>query len=184
MKRRYCFMGKKSAGILLCRLKNKFLEVFLVHPGGPFWAKKDLGAWSIPKGEFTKDENPLDVAKREFQEELGIDCIGDFIPLTPIKQKGGKIVYAWALEGDIVPEQIKSNTFEIEWPPKSGKKQEFPEVDKGEWFNVSAAKQKIITSQSALIDELINKLNLTEEQLKNRNGTVRLKEGSSQIDLF
>ena len=117
-------MEKKSAGILLYRLKNKFLEVLLVHPGGPFWTKKDLGAWSIPKGEFTKDENPLDAAKREFQEELGIDCTGEFIPLTPIKQRGGKIVHAWALEGDIAPNQIKSNTFEMEWPPKSGRKQE------------------------------------------------------------
>ena len=89
-------MEKKSAGILLYRLKNIFLEVFLVHPGGPFWTKKDLGAWSIPKGEFTEDENPLDAAKREFQEELSINCTGEFVPLTPIKQRGGKIVYAWA----------------------------------------------------------------------------------------
>ena len=155
-------MGKKSAGILLYRLKNKFLEVFLVHPGGPFWIKKDLGVWSIPKGEFTDDEKPLDAAKREFQEELGINFTGEFIPLTPIKQKSGKIVYAWALEGDIDPNQIKSNTFEMEWPPKSGKKKEFPEIDRGEWFNVSDARQKIIPNQSALIDELINKLNLTE----------------------
>jgi len=177
-------MGKESAGILLYRLKNKFLEIFLVHPGGPFWAKKDLGAWSIPKGEFTKDENPMDAAKREFQEELGIDCTGEFIPLTPIKQKGGKIVYAWALKGDIAPNQIKSNTFEMEWPPRSGKKQEFPEIDKGEWFNVSDAKQKINTRQSVLIDELISKLNLTEEQLINRDTIAQVKKGPSQIDLF
>lgn len=177
-------MEKKSAGILLYRLKNKFLEVFLVHPGGPFWAKKDLGAWSIPKGEFTKDEEPLDAAKREFQEELGVDFTGEFIPLTPIKQKGGKIVYAWALEGDIDPNQIKSNTFEMEWPPKSGKKQEFPEIDKGEWFNASDAKQKINIGQSALIDELISKLNLTEEQLKNRDTIARVKKSAEQIDLF
>jgi len=154
---------KKSAGILLYRLKNKFLEVFLVHPGGPFWTKKDLGAWSIPKGEFSKAEIPLDAAKRELQEELGIDVTGELIPLTPIKQRGGKIVYAWALEGEIDPNQIKSNTFEMEWPPKSGKKQEFPEIDKGEWFNILDAKQKIIPNQSALIDELIIKLNLTKE---------------------
>ncbi|KUK49687.1 MAG: Putative NTP pyrophosphohydrolase [Parcubacteria bacterium 33_209] len=136
-------MAKKSAGILLYRVKNKFLEVFLVHPGGPFWAKKDLGVWSIPKGEFTESEDPQDAAKREFQEELGIYCTGDFIPLTSIKQKGGKVVYAWALKNDIDPNQIKSNTFEMEWPLKSGKKQEFPEIDRGEWFGVLEAKQKI-----------------------------------------
>src|SRR5690554_1906840 len=117
-------MLKKSAGILLYRVKNKFLEVFLVNPVGPFWVKKDLGAWSIPKGEFTEDENPLDAAKREFQEELGVYCTGEFIPLTAIRQKSGKIVYAWALEGDIIPGQIKSNTFIMEWPPKSGKREE------------------------------------------------------------
>ncbi|MCD6193319.1 MAG: NUDIX domain-containing protein [Candidatus Aminicenantes bacterium] len=177
-------MKKKSAGILLYRLKNKFFEVFLVHPGGPFWTKKDFGAWSIPKGEFTEDENPLDAAKREFQEELGINFTGELIPLTPIKQKSGKIVYAWASEGDIDPNQIKSNTFEIEWPPKSGKKQEFPEIDKGEWFNISDAKRKIIPSQLALIDELISKLNLTKEQLKTRDITAQKKDDSSQIDLF
>ncbi len=157
-------MVKKSAGTLLYRVKNKFLEVFLVHPGGPFWAKKDLGVWSIPKGEFTEDENPLDAAKREFQEEIGIYCTGEFIPLTAAKQKGGKIVYAWALEGDIDPNQIKSNTFEIEWPPKSGKKQEFPEIDKGEWFNISEAKQKINKNQVALIEELMSKLDFTEKE--------------------
>jgi len=179
-------MEKKSAGILLYRLKNEFLEVFLVHPGGPFWTKKDSGAWSIPKGEFTNDEEPLDAAKREFQEELGIDFSdfsGEFIPLTPIKQKSGKIVCAWALEGDIDPNQIKSNTFEMEWPPRSGRKQEFPEIDKGEWFSVSDAKQKIISSQSALIDELITKLNLTEERLK-KDAITQKKDDSSQIDLF
>jgi len=148
-------MFKKSAGILLYRVKNKFLEVFLVHPGGPFWAKKDLGVWSIPKGEFKEDENPLDAAKREFQEEIGIYCSGDFIPLTSIKQKNGKVVYAWALKNDIAPNQIKSNIFEMEWPPKSGKKQEFPEIDRGEWFGVLEAKQKINKSQVALIEELM-----------------------------
>jgi len=115
---------------------------------------------------------------------LGINCTGNLIPLTPIKQKSDKIVYAWTLEGDIDPNQIKSNTFEIEWPPKSGKKQEFPEVDNGQWFNISEAKQKIIPSQSALINELISKLNLTEEQLKNRDIKTQKKDGSSQLDLF
>ncbi len=156
-------MAKKSAGILLYRFKGGILEVFLVHPGGPFWAKKDLGAWSIPKGEIAENEDPLDTAKREFREELGVDFSGDLIPLTPIKQRGGKIVYAWASEGDMDPDKIKSNTFEMEWPPKSGRKREFPEIDRGEWFNISDAKRKINPAQSALIDELVGKLGLTEK---------------------
>lgn len=153
-------MGKKSAGILLYRLKGNSLEVFLVHPGGPLWAKKDLGAWSIPKGEFTEQESPLAAAKREFKEELGIEFTGSVIPLTPIKQKSGKIVYAWASEGDIDPDAIKSNTFEMEWPPGCGKKQEFPEIDKGKWMDISEARRKIIPSQSPLIDELVSTLDL------------------------
>ena len=156
-------MAKKSAGILLYRFKGGILEVFLVHPGGPFWAKKDLGAWSIPKGEIAENEDPLDTAKREFREELGVGFSGDLIPLTPIKQRGGKIVYAWASEGDMDPDKIKSNTFEMEWPPKSGRKREFPEIDRGEWFNISDAKRKINPAQSALIDELVGKLGLTEK---------------------
>src|SRR2546422_40260 len=128
-------MSKKSAGILLYRIKNKNPEVFLVHPGGPFWAKKDLGAWSIPKGELSDNEAPLDAAKREFKEETGMDINGKFIELTPVTQKGGKLVYAFALEGEIDPDEIKCNTFEMEWPPRSGKKQEFPEIDRSGWFN-------------------------------------------------
>lgn len=155
-------MAKKSAGILLYRLKNRVLEVFLVHPGGPFWAKRDLGAWSIPKGEIAGDEDPLDTAKREFREELGVDFAGELISLTPVKQKSSKVVYAWASEGDVDPDKIKSNTFEMEWPPRSGKKREFPEIDRGEWFNILDAKRKINPAQSALIDELMSKLHLTE----------------------
>ncbi|MEO8210318.1 MAG: NUDIX domain-containing protein, partial [bacterium] len=128
-------MTKKSAGILLYRLTNQILEVLIVHPGGPFWAKKDLGAWSIPKGEFTDDENPLDAAVREFHEEMGEPIQGDFIPMTPIKQKNGKVVYAYSLEHDFDVSKIKSNTFTMEWPPKSGNQQEFPEIDRGEWFD-------------------------------------------------
>ncbi len=126
--------SKKSAGILLYRLVNETTEVLLVHPGGPFWSKKDLGAWSIPKGEFDEDENPLDAAIREMEEETGLKTSGDFIELTPLKQKSGKLVYAWALQKDIDPEKIKSNHFEIEWPPKSGTKRSFPEIDKAAWF--------------------------------------------------
>src|ERR1700733_5557461 len=109
-----------SAGILLYRLKHKHLEILLVHPGGPFWKNKDLGSWSIPKGEFTTGEDALQAAKREFLEEIGSTITGDYIELTPVKQKSGKIVYAWACQGDIDPKKIKSNSFEMEWPPKSG----------------------------------------------------------------
>lgn len=146
---------KKSAGILVYRFNKKTPEFFLVHPGGPFWKNKDAGAWSIPKGEFADDEDPLLAAQREFKEEIGQVIKGDFIALTPVKQKSGKIIHAWAVEADIDPVTIKSNLFEIEWPPRSGKKQEFPEVDKAEWFTAETAKEKINTSQAALIDELI-----------------------------
>ncbi len=136
-------------------------QVFLVHPGGPFWKNKDLGAWSIPKGEFTHEENALDAAIREFEEETGSKLSGNYIALTPIKQKAGKMVYAWALEGDIDTEFFKCTSFiNMEWPPKSGKYQSIPEVDKGEWFSIDEAKQKIIPSQSTLIDELIEKLTM------------------------
>jgi predicted NUDIX family NTP pyrophosphohydrolase len=155
-------MGKKSAGILLYRFNNKQLEVLLVHPGGPFWAKKDLGAWSIPKGEV-EDEEAVDVAKREFFEETGVPIEGELIPLTAQKQKGGKTIYAWAVEGNLDASTIKSNLFELEWPPKSGKKQWFPEVDKAEWFSLQAATQKINPGQVALIDELIEKLGLEKQ---------------------
>lgn len=151
-------MANKSAGILLYRMRNKFLEVFLVHPGGPFWAKKDEGAWSIPKGEFDDDEDALTAARREFKEETGIGIKGNFIELSPIKQKSGKFVYAWAVEGDIDPSQIRSNEFEMEWPPRSGKKRSFPEVDKAAWFAPDEAEKKINGAQSALIRELVKKM--------------------------
>jgi len=151
-------MPKKSSGILIYTLQNNLLQVLLVHPGGPFWAKKDLGAWSIPKGEFDEDEDPLDAAKREVEEETGVKIDGDFIELTPVKQKSGKIIYAWALHSNFDAEQIKSNTFEMEWPPKSGKKKAFPEIDKAAWFNADEAKEKIIEGQIPLISELEIKL--------------------------
>jgi len=151
-------MSKKSTGILLYRTSNKVLEVFLVHPGGPFWKNKDEGAWSIPKGEFDDDENPLNAAIREMKEETGVVLKGDFIELTPIKQKSGKLVYAFAKEHDLDPSHVKSNEFEMEWPPKSGKKKMFPEIDKAEWFDIKTAREKIITAQSALIDELMDRL--------------------------
>lgn len=175
---------KKSAGILLYRLQSKSLELLLVHPGGPFWKNKDLGSWTIPKGEFTEEENAFEAAKREFQEEVGADFNGDFIELTPIKQRSGKLVFAWALEGDIDPAKIKSNTFEMEWPPKSGRRQEFPEIDRGEWFFVPEAKGKINESQAAFIDEIVAKLNLTQEQIRSLNVAHHKTDKPSQLDLF
>lgn len=147
-------MPKQSAGILLYRKTPQGLQVFLVHPGGPFFKNKDDGSWSVPKGEYESGEDPLAAAKREFKEETGHEITGNFIALSPIKQKGGKMVLAWAVEGDIDPKNIKSNTFEIEWPPRSGKKQTFDEIDRGEWFDITTAKTKINPAQAALIDEL------------------------------
>ena len=151
-------MTKQSAGLLLYRKQRDKLEVFLVHPGGPYWAKKDLGAWSIPKGEFDEEE-PLLAAKREFHEETGIPAPqGKYIPLKPVQQKGGKIVQAWAVAGEIDSENILSNNFEMEWPPRSRKKKSFPEVDRAAWFSVEEAQQKINPRQVRLIQELLEKL--------------------------
>ena len=147
-------MSKISAGILLFRTKKDHPEVLLVHPGGPFWKNKDEGSWTIPKGETNDGEALLPAAIREFQEETGILLSGDFIELTPVKQKSGKLVYAWALEGDIIADEIKSNNFEIEWPTRSGKIQSFPEIDKAAWYDVKTAKEKINAAQAALLDEL------------------------------
>ena|SRR5437899_3314507 len=147
-------MPKISAGLLLHRVKNGALEFLLVHPGGPFWKNKDGGAWTIPKGEITDDEEALAAAIREFEEELGFKPSGPFIELTPIKQKAGKMVHAWAFEGDCDPNQIKSNTFSMEWPPKSGKQAEFPEIDRAEFLNLEEAKKKINPAQIPLLEEL------------------------------
>jgi predicted NUDIX family NTP pyrophosphohydrolase len=137
------------------RLRNSELEVFLVHPGGPFWSKKDLGAWSIPKGEYLEGEAPLEVARREFEEETGFVPEGDFIALGDAKQSGGKIVTAWALEGDCDPLQLKSNTFMMEWPPRSGLQIEFPEVDRGGWYSIEAARERLLPGQRAFLDRLL-----------------------------
>jgi len=150
---------KKSAGILVYRKRASGIEIFLVHPGGPFWAKKDLGAWSIPKGEIGENEDEEAAARREFEEETGIKIKGDLMALKPIRQKSGKSVIAWAAEQDIDESKIKSNLFEIEWPPKSGKMQSFPEMDRAEWYSVGEAKEKIISGQAGLLDELMEKLN-------------------------
>jgi predicted NUDIX family NTP pyrophosphohydrolase len=146
---------RKSAGILLYRFHQQKLEVFLVHPGGPFWKGKETGAWSIPKGEFTEEEEPLQAAIREFKEETGSEINGNFIELQPIKQKAGKMVNCWAVEGDIDAGAISSNTYKQEWPYKSGKWQTFPEVDKAAWFSIEEAKEKINAAQAAFIDELV-----------------------------
>jgi predicted NUDIX family NTP pyrophosphohydrolase len=148
---------KKSAGILIYRFMNKQLQVLLAHPGGPLWKNKDAGAWSIPKGEFADDEDPLEAANREFTEETGIALYGGFTELTPVKQKSGKLVYAWALEFDIDASAVQSNVFEMEWPPKSGKLKRFPEIERAEWFSVEEAKQKILPAQASFIDELVSK---------------------------
>lgn len=145
---------RKSAGILLYRNTGSETEFFLVHPGGPFWKNKDAGAWSVPKGEFDDDEDPLKAAQREFQEETGIAINGKFMPLRPVKQKSGKVVYVWACEGNLDHSIIRSNTFSIEWPPKSGKIIDIPEVDKGGWFIYDEAKIKLIPGQVPILDEL------------------------------
>jgi len=150
-------MPKQSAGILLYRFTKNELEVFLIHPGGPFWAAKDDGAWSIPKGEFTEGESAIAAAKREFYEETGFVIDGNGIPLSPLKQKGGKMVFAFAVEGDCEAEKMQSNTFEIEWPPRSGKKKSFPEADRGQWFSLSEARIKISASQLPLLEEIAAK---------------------------
>jgi predicted NUDIX family NTP pyrophosphohydrolase len=152
---------KQSAGLLLYRRSFSTIEIFLVHPGGPFWKNKDEAAWSIPKGEFDDSEEPLQAAIREFLEETGIAVSDNFIELDPVIQKGGKKVFAWALEKDIDTANIHSNTFEMEWPPKSGKFQSFPEIDRGEWFTIDVAKQKINKMQADLIEQLTIKLKIT-----------------------
>jgi len=151
-------MPKRSAGMLMYRRTDARLEVLLVHPGGPFWAKKDLGAWSLPKGEYAAGEEPLAVAMREFEEETGTRPGGDFLPLGESVQPGRKIVTAWAVEGDFDVGALKSNLFEMEWPPKSGRKTSFPEVDRAEWFSIEDARKKILRGQGAFLDRLLSAL--------------------------
>jgi predicted NUDIX family NTP pyrophosphohydrolase len=149
---------KRSAGLLLFRDRSGRLEVLLVHPGGPLWTKKDEGAWSIPKGEFGERDDPLEAARREFEEETGAAPAGETIPLSPLRQPSGKVVYAWAMKGDFDPAALKSNTFSMEWPPKSGRHQEFPEVDRAAWFAVDEARRWILKGQAPFLLELMQKL--------------------------
>jgi predicted NUDIX family NTP pyrophosphohydrolase len=157
---------KISAGILLYRARGGAIEVFLVHPGGPYWHGKDVGAWSIPKGELEAGDEPLATARREFEEETGSPVSGEFVPLAPLKQPSGKLVHAWAVSGHIDASSITSNTFSMEWPPRSGKFAQFPEVDRGGWFTIPIAKEKIQSGQRGFIDQL-------QELLAPRRGPKR-----------
>jgi predicted NUDIX family NTP pyrophosphohydrolase len=145
---------KASAGILIYRVENGVLEVLLIHPGGPFWQKKEDGAWSIPKGEVAEKEDALDAACREFKEETGFDCGGPFLKLTPVKQSSRKTIHTWAAEGNYDPAALQSNAFSIEWPPRSGQIQYFPEADRAEWFTIPEARKKILKGQLPLLNEL------------------------------
>jgi predicted NUDIX family NTP pyrophosphohydrolase len=151
-------MTKQSAGLLLFKRKAGELSVLLVHPGGPFWRNKDIGAWSIPKGEFEDREEPLSAAVREVEEEIGLKIDGDFISLGQIQQPSRKIVHAWGHECDFDPSKLKSNVFEIEWPPKSGKTAKFPEVDRAGWFTIEQARDKILKGQAPFLDRLVTAL--------------------------
>jgi predicted NUDIX family NTP pyrophosphohydrolase len=162
--------SKQSAGILVYRRAAGELQVFLVHPGGPLWAKKDDGAWSIPKGEYDPGEDPLQAAKREFEEETGTAIDGNFTPLAPIRQRSGKTVRVWAIEGDFDAASLKSNLFSLEWPPRSGRMAEFPEVDRGAWFALAAARRKILPGQSGFLDQLSAHLGMPASQPHGEEG--------------
>lgn len=149
---------KRSAGLLLFRRRGAGIEFFLVHPGGPFWAKKDEAAWSIPKGLYEKDESPLEAAKREFGEETGLSVDGDFVLLGDFRQPGGKTVSAWLVESDCDPAAVKSNLFSIEWPPRSGKTAQFPEIDRAGWFTPREAVAKLIRAQKPIIERALDRL--------------------------
>lgn len=149
---------KESAGLLLYRRRDDRIEVLLVHPGGPLWKKKDEGAWSIPKGELDGDEDALACARREFEEETGFVADGPFLPLGSVRQKSGKLVHAWAFEGDCDPSALRSNGFEMEWPPRSGRMQQFPEIDRAEFFDIERAREKLNPAQVDFLDELVEAL--------------------------
>lgn len=152
-------MAKQAAGILLYRRGPAGLQVLLAHPGGPLWARKDDGAWTLPKGQFTDEEAPLDAAKREFEEEMGSKPSGDFQPLGTVKQPSGKVIYAWAAASDFDVTTVASNLFSLEWPPKSGRMEEFPEIDRADWFSIDEARVKILKGQAPFLDRLLALLN-------------------------
>jgi predicted NUDIX family NTP pyrophosphohydrolase len=152
-------VAKRSAGILLYRLDGRAREVLLVHPGGPYWARKDAGAWSIPKGEYGDGEDPQACALREFEEETGsVLPTGELIELGDVKQRGGKVVTAWAAEGDLDADAVSSNTFTMEWPPRSGRTEEFPEIDRAGWFAIETAREKLLPAQAEFLDRLVERL--------------------------
>jgi predicted NUDIX family NTP pyrophosphohydrolase len=152
-------VARRSAGILLYRVAAGEPEVLLVHPGGPYWARKDAGAWSIPKGEYDDGEDPQACALREFEEETGTALApGELIELGDVKQKGGKMVTAWAAEGDLAADAVSSNTFTMEWPPRSGRTAEFPEIDRAGWFGIATAREKLVPAQTELLDRLLERL--------------------------
>ena len=153
-------MARRSAGILLHRDGTHGREILLVHPGGPFWARRDQGAWSIPKGEYDDGEEPMACALREFEEELGsaLEHVGELVELGEVRQRNRKVVRAWAAEGDLDPSAVRSNTFSMEWPPRSGRRQEFPEIDRAEWFTLARAREKLIEAQAAFVDRLEERL--------------------------
>ncbi len=155
-------MARCSAGILMYRLRGPSLEVLLGHPGGPYWAKKEEHVWSIPKGEFSKEEDALTAARREFEEETGFPVGGNGIPLTPLKQPSGKIIYAWAVEGDLDAASVKSNTCAVEWPPRSGRLIDVPEIDRAEWFSPVCAREKLVKGQVGFVDELLSLLGVED----------------------
>ena len=148
----------QSAGVLLYRGVGEAVEVLLVHPGGPFWAGKDEGAWSIPKGEFDAAEPAADAARREFAEETGVTLNGEFVALAPVRQPSGKVVHAFAVAGDLDVASIASNTFELEWPPRSGRMQSFPEIDRAAWFTLEEARRKIVKGQRPILDDFTARL--------------------------
>ncbi len=154
-------MKQRSAGLLLYRRRFGALEFFLVHPGGPFWTKKDVGAWSIPKGHYAEGEEPFAAAKREFQEETGFSVAGEFLPLGEFRQPGGKLVSAWMVEGDCDAGAVKSNLFAMEWPPRSGRMAEFPEVDRAGWFAPADAFVKILRGQKPILETALQRLLIT-----------------------
>jgi predicted NUDIX family NTP pyrophosphohydrolase len=152
-------VARRSAGIVLYRVARGAPEVLLVHPGGPFWARKDAGSWSFPKGEYGDDEDPQACALREFEEETGTALpLTDLIELGSVRQKGGKVVTAWAAEGDLDPDSVQSNTFTMEWPPRSGRTAEFPEIDRAGWFGVDEAREKLVPAQAGFVDRLLERL--------------------------
>ncbi|MGH6837722.1 MAG: NUDIX domain-containing protein [Methylocella sp.] len=167
-------MKKRSAGILMYKQSANGLLLLLVHPGGPFWAKKDLGSWSIPKGEYEEGADPFFVAKREFEEELGSEPTGAFWELGELVQPSRKVITAWAVEGDFDARELKSNLFEMEWPPKSRQMKSFPEVDRAEWFTPADAQKKILSGQSRFIDRLLDRIGFVEP----------LEHSSPQLGLF